>query len=486
MPTDVIDYRQLAHAMMAEAGTNGTRFKAVPSTPTGIPAHGPGGLFSQLGLDSKIFSAMQLPQQGLSGILPVMPTQYTDPLFGIITGVTATTGSNPSGVCDDFPVAGLLKLCTTSLPLGRYGRQTTVIDLDLAGKQINRGEFLDLQILGSPFDNDVGVVPTFPGGANFEGAARTEANKRLLELAVAWSRDFARQVYEGLPTNNLGDGYKEFNGLNALINTGYRDAVTGQACPAADSIIASFGNLDVASNGAQIVRLLAYIYRNLNKIAYEAGLGESKWAIAMPYGLFYELSEIWPCAYMTYRCSVATGSTNFVDADEQVRMRDDMRGDLSARTGQYLLIDGQHVPVVLDDAIREDGTGGGTQVSSIYFIPLTVLGGTRVTYWEYFNYNVTGGARDIARQFAPDHFFSSDDGRFMWTLEPPTKYCIRAAVKMEPRIVLRTPYLAARITNVRYTPLLMPRSPFTDSPYFVDGGNTNYGGYGPSYYRPTA
>lgn len=481
-----INYERLAEAMLAKL--TGSRYKEVSSTPSGVMAHGRGGLFSALGLDQQLFSAMQLPQHGLASVLPVLPTVYTDPLFGIITGVTATTGSDPAGPCSDFPVAGTMKLCTTSLPLGRYGRATTVIDIDEAGKRVNRGDFLDLRVGGDPFkSSDGAMVPTFPGGfGGLDGAARSELWKRLTELAVAFSRDFAYQVYEGNPANNnAGGGYKEFNGLNKLINTGYRDAVAGVACQAADSIVQSFNNLDVASNGAAIVRLISYIWRNLTKLDYETGLATVTRVITMPYSLFYEISEVWPCAYMSYRCNPSSGNTGFISAEEQIKMRDAMRGNLQARTGQYLLIDGQQVDVILDDAIREDGVGGGTQQSSIYFVPLTVLGGTRVTYFEYFDYNAKDGALDFARQMAPDgSYFTRDDGRFMWHVRPPNHFCVQAEVKTEPRIVMRTPFLAARITNVRYTPLLMPRSPFTDSSYFVNGGQTSYPA--PSYYTPTA
>ena len=47
----------------------------------------------------------------------------------IITGVTATSGSEPTGVCDDPPTAGLSKLCTHSFVFGRQSRQSRVFEL---------------------------------------------------------------------------------------------------------------------------------------------------------------------------------------------------------------------------------------------------------------------------------------------------------------------------------------------------------------------
>jgi hypothetical protein len=486
-----IDYQQLAQALLAQQGGGGVRRKAVSSTPTSTYAHGQGGLFSAAGLSRPLFSAMVLPIQGLQSRLPVRYSNETNPLHGIITGVTATTGSNPTGVCDDPPTAGLMKLCTHTFVFGRYSRQSRVFDIDRVGKVTNRGEFSDFQLMGNPFSGDTNIAnaPTIPGFGGGNNPARTEVAKALFELAVSWSRDFANQIYEGNPANNTsGGGYAEFYGLNSLINTGYRDAITGIACAAADSIISSFANQNVATAAATAVRQITYVYRNLNNLAARANLSPVRWVLAMPYALFYELTDVWPCAYLSYRCTnLATGSTNFIDAGDQTEMRDRMRGNLEERTGQYLLIDGQEVPVVLDDAIDEDGVGSGTFVSQIYFVPMTVLGGTPVTYMEYFNYDGPNGPMEMAKYMAPEgSYYTTDGGRFLWHKKPPTNFCVQVAAKTEPRLILETPYLAARLTNIRYTPLLKERSPFTDSSYFVNGGRTDYAGYGPSYYTPTA
>jgi hypothetical protein len=54
--------------------------------------------------------------------------------------------------------------------------------------------------------------------------------------------------------------------------------------------------------------------------------------------------------------------------------------------------------------------------------------------------------------------------------------------KTEPRLLLLTPYLAARLSNVKYLPMEHERSPFTDSSYFADGGRTTQ--TPPSLYSP--
>jgi hypothetical protein len=68
-----------------------------------------------------------------------------------------------------------------------------------------------------------------------------------------------------------------------------------------------------------------------------------------------------------------------------------------------------------------------------------------------------------------DFYQPSGDGRFAWTAVKDG-WCFKIQAKIEPRLVLRTPQLAARIQNVKYTPLQHVRSPDPDSPYFEKGG----------------
>lgn len=476
-----IDYKQLAEAMLA-ARTE----KAVPgTTPTAAMGHGNGGLFSYPGMEKPIFSAMLLPQTGLQSLLPVKPSNTENPVYGILTGVTATTGDEPTGVCDDPPYAGLAKLCKHTFVWGRQSRRSRVYDIDQFGRTTNRGEFNDFELYGNPFAaNPSSQVPTMPG-FNPNAVAQNSVAKALFELGAMWARDFARLIYSGSPANNTaGGGAKYFMGLDTLINTGYTDAETNVACPAADSIVRSFGDLRVESNGQTAINEITYITRNLAYIARNAGLTPATWVIAMRWGLFYELTAIWPCNYLTYRCSNPdtadidpVGSYNTAEA---IRLRDDMRA------GSYLLIDGVKWPVVTDEGITETEPVKGVFESTIYFVPLKVLTNIPVTYMEYFDYNVANGPLDAAKMFAPDgSYFTSDNGRFMWHRKPPTNFCVELLVKTEPRLLLLTPYIAAVLTDVRYSPLLHERESFTDAGYFVNGGGTSRLGYGPSLYKPS-
>jgi len=466
--------------------------KTVPSSSPNVNfAHGPGGLFSHPALEQPLYSAVIAPWTGLQYVLPVRGTVKTDPLYGIVTGVTATTGSEPVGVCDDPPTAGLLKLCMQWYPLARDSRQTSVIDISRGDRITDRGEHTDFIVYGQPFawSKEQSAVPGIPSmGFMFGQGAESEVTKRMVEFMTAWSRDFARIIYTGNPTNNTAQGgYKEPFGMDIILNTGHRDAETAQLCPAADPVVRNFGNLNITgaantANQASLVRLISYIFRNLGQLAAQANLLPVEWVIAMPFGMFYELSEFWPVAYATYRSQQSgTGTTVFVDNMSIENRRDDMRGDMLKRTGQYLLIDGQKIPVVLDDAITETTQANACFSGTMYFVPLRVLGNREATFIEYFDYNQANVLKQAQTMAAADTFSVSDGGRFLIHKKPPTNFCTQLLAVTEWRVVCTTPYLGARITNINYCPLIHERSYDPASNYHQDGGRTSRTG-SPSYF----
>ncbi len=481
-----IDYQKLADAILESRTKEYKAEKAFPSTyaPPGIMAHGRGGLFSTPGMERPIFSAFTLPSAGLQNRLPVRPSNTESPLYGLFTGVTASsaTGSNePVNVCDDPPVSGLAKMMTHTFQWGRFSRMTQVYDITRFNRRNNRAEFADFQFYGNPAGAGDFFTPTTGEGGGNIGAANSDIRKILFELAVAWQRDFARKIYTGNPTNNTaGGGYKEFFGFDYLINTGYKDAETGILAPAADSVIVDFGSADISvagANGTKIVNYITSMVRQLQFIASRTGLDPVTWAVVMPHAMFYEISAIWPCSYQTARCTIGSGTSVEIDRRYLTEMTDQMRGDMVNRTGQYLLVDGAQIQVILDDGITETQSAGGSYTANIYFVPMTVLGGQVVTWMEYLPFDQNGGAMDAARALAPDGmFWTSDNGRFIWHKKPAQNFCVQMLAATEPRIIMLTPHLAGRINNVKYTPLVNFRSwdPANTS-FYVNGGRTTAG-----------
>lgn len=441
-----------------------------PSTPY---LHGPGGLFGVSGIERDLIHT-RLRGNGLAAQLPVNGVQKTDPLFGYISGFNDVSGTVPDGVCDDPETAGAMKTCLQTAPFGRYGFQTRELDITRVGELIDRGEFDDLRLLNDPIAPLLGES-VFPDlNQNAQLSAGAEVLARLLEVGVGFVNRLGRQLYTGSPTNNsANNGYMEFQGLDVLISESKVDAITGTDCPSLDSDVKDFNYtlVDDANADPGIVRVLTTLFRYVNHIASHTGLNPVQWTFAMRTSLFWELTDVWPCDNLTYRCNVtnADGERVFIDGREQVQLRDQMRN------GEYLLIDGMRVPVVLDDFIVEESNADTSSLSSgqfasdIYLVPLTIRGGTPATFFQNFDFRA-GTMRAVVDGRVTSKFWT-DNGRYMWSWDN-NNWCVVWESVTKPRLVLRTPQIAGRLTNVAYAPLQHPRDIHPDDDYFTDGGVT--------------
>lgn len=440
--------------------------------------HGPGGMFGTPGLERNVISTRVQPK-GLLGRLPSRGTTRVEPLFPYISGFLAATGSVADGVCDDPQTAGPTKTCIQTAQFGRYSYQTRPFEINAVGLQTNRGEFLDLDLVNpiiSSTGNSIEAPGTMPGFS-----FNNEVRMRTTEVGVAFQNVLTRQLYTGNPTNNSGGGgYKEFPGLDILIGTTKVDALTGTPCPSLRSDIKDFNYLEVNNNGGQtIVNVLTYMMRMLQWNAERMNFGDVTWDIVMRPQLFNELTAVWPCAYMTYRCEVQpnTQTSLVVNSNDQLAMRDDMRN------GRYLIIDGIRYPVVLDDGIVEENRNDNGAIpitgfaSDIYVVPRTIRNGTMAaTFVEYLDYQADNGLMQslaaLGGSFG-DTFYWTDGGRYAWHRKPPVNWCLQWLAKVEPRVILLTPHLAGRVTNVSYNPLQHERDSIIGDNYFVDGGVEN-------------
>lgn len=492
-----IDYQQLSAHLLANmraiemgqkaAGNGAGLYGYKHTSPSGTPvtsgfAHGSGGLFSTPGVEPDVYSAIPMPLRGLLSLLDFRKSRTTNPLYSILTGVTATTGSEKTNVCDDAPIAGLVKVCNQTSYFGRWERATREYELNNLGRTLDRHDPYDLRLVNNPLSNFGEFLPDVPGGVTAQNMLLSEVNKLKFELLVSFARDHARQIYSGSPTlNTAGGGSQQLVGLDIQINTGKVDAIANVACPAADSIIMAH-NYGLIGSSPDVVGVFTNMYHALKQNAMITGLDPVRWVLAMRPQLFYELTAVWPCAYLTYRCLATTATINgMVDMREAVALRDAMR------QGSYLLIDGEQVPVVQDMAITEENEGSAAAInqgqfaSDAYFIPMTVLGGTPVTYMEYFDLDNPEIRAALGDLRLGSQFWTTNGGAILWTFKPPRNWCVQWQIKMEPRLVLRTPFVAGRITDLRYEPLRHDRDVFPTDPYFTDGGQ-NSRAPGGSYY----
>lgn len=440
-------------------------------------SHGPGGNLTYPGVDMDVFHTV-VGSQGLLGQLPVRPSLYANPLYEVIVGVGADSGSEKDEPCDDAVTAGLATSGILTSVFGRYERQTPELEINRIGLLNDRADPMDLRLVGSPMADQLGGLfgarnPAVPGDV-----LRNEISRKMWELNTSLHNLLSQQLYSGSPANNsAAGGYKEWTGLDVLINTGHRDAITGATLPSVDSLVMDFNYQNVDDSGPDIVDALTWAFFTRRDLAIRTGLNPVRWVFAMRPELFRVLTSVWPCAYFTYQCNLSANDQARVNIDgtAQSRMRDDMWN------GRYLLIDGERVEVVLDDGIAQDtqttngNVGPAEFASTIYIVPMSVLGGRAVTYLEHMDYNNA----DLQAAIREGMALVRVDGPWL-TVPKQKNYCIQWQTKIEPRIVMRTPWLAARLDNVVASPLLRTRSPFPGDPYNVGGGTTSRPG--PSYY----
>lgn len=430
-------------------------------TTAGAQLHGPGGLLSTPGMNRQIVNAMIMPR-GLAGRIPVVKSIDTNEIYPILTGLLATTGDEPTEACAAWPTVGQFKVCRQTFPFGQQGRQSQVLNVKYAGQIVNRGEFRDNVLLGAP--NMTPAANVVPGPINWANALRTEYEKKIAELFAGYYRDYARNIYTGNAGTTAGSqGYQQYNGLDRQVQTAKRDAITGVACAAVDSMVLDFNGASINTAGGTIYALLANAVNNLERFSEQLSM-EVKWVLTMRFGAWQVLTSIWPCIYATVGCPGGT-TVRTASLEEQVEMRDRIRNT------RMLPIEGKMYEVIIDDAIPETVAAGGvvgTYQSDMYFLPLTVNGQPSL-FWEYFDMNEQAVA--AANAMAPGGFFNVlDNGRFLFVRQSPTHTCVQVEIIERPRLILLTPFLAAKFENLRYTYSIHERDAFPDETYFVNGG----------------
>ena len=479
MPTMTLDQFTPEQLEAIVAYNKAVGSKTVSGTPTSYLLHGSGGLLTTPGVDQQIFATVVRPE-GIISALNWYPTEFTNPLFSIITGVRADTGSERSTVCGDCLVAGIKKVCTQTAVFGKYCRETREFNVNTLGARLNRHDPDDLRLVNPIFAGNK-LTPNI-GGLN---PLANDIAQAFVEVAISFERLLSRQLWIGNPANNNGTAYMEFPGLEILVGTGKVDALDSTSCPSVNSDIKDYNYQDVCTGTPSLVEVLTYLYRYLAKNSRTMGMDPVDFRWVMREELFYELTSCWPCTYLSFRCT--TRDTALIDPMPQfdttdaIAMRDDMRN------GRYLLVDGKQIPVLLDDGIPEDTNVNNANLqpgefsSDIYLLPFSAMGGRVPTlYGEHFDFNIgQGWLRQAPGALAADDYFASDAGMFAWTYSRLNN-CILWLAEIQPRVILRTPYLAGRVNNVKYSPLQHTREPFPEDGYFVDGGRTTTSA--PSYY----
>lgn len=421
--------------------------KEASTTVPQTPVHGPGGMLGFYGANPEIVSAMAKPS-GLYEVLVNTPggvrlSQFEQEKYLILTGQTAGSGSNPVAPCDDSPVAGLLKTCAQLFPFGRISQDSRTITLDQANLLLDRSEPLDYRLANQPMAAVDPIVPSSPAQM-----FQSDQAKAVLEMGNEFERRISPKVWTANPSNNTGsNGYMEPYGLQFLIQTGWRDVVTTTACPAADPLYYNF-NANVTADSAATVRRFVNVFRDRRRLAEKLGLSGVVFAWVMPQALLDQLADIWPCNWPGTGCTVPSNTAKNMDVRWMQETADGMR------SGRYLPIDGVNVPVIVDDTLPETYVDGDTYTSDAYLLPMQVpaLTGSngRAIFLEFADMRKSLAAELGSEFILPGQFEVRGGGRFLVFKKGAKNVCVQFGMVARWRLVVRTPFLCARIANLSY------------------------------------
>lgn len=400
------------------------------------------GAFSAPGVRPDRFSTFARPRSMLSLLRP-QKSDFINEIVEIVTGQTASTTVNATGWCADGALAGVLKTCQQTYAMGNFKMRSRIIPLQEVGQLKNRADIPGMILNNPPQEN-----PLMPEMFYRLTDDRSQLQYAFFLLGNAIGRSMEVELWRGVAgtDTSISGWWRDFNGLDSLIKTGYVDVLTGIACPAADSTVRSW-NADIGATvgGSNIVQAFSDIYYGKNDLAEMVGMSGVTWAWVMRKEQFRALAEVWSCQYSTYRCqSTNAGQPIMITGEETNRLR------LEMQNGQYLLIDGIQVPVVFSDGILLERLGSGTpnvMRADAYLLPISWNGRDliRLEYHDMGNQY----AAEMANMVYPSAQFINN-GLYMLT-KNERDGCVEFTVSSKMRLFLETPFLSARIDDISFS-----------------------------------
>ncbi len=440
-----------------------------------------GGLFGTVQGESMLVNALVGPK-GMEEQLMWVPTKVEKKFTDAITG-TIETGGNQSTVCGDCKTIDL-KGCTQFYPLGRFCAQTPEEQFDNLG--LMEVETVPVRAL---FGNITG-----PSGDVIIPMGQPISDRFYIDVRMVgylMRKILGGLIWNGDPANST-KAYKEFKGLEMIVNTGKFDALTDLACPALDSFLLNVNSNAWTNDGTYAIR--AWFARAVQQFSYRAEGAGLDWDtaqmfIVMTQNMWETVARVYACAGLDL-CANNGSDANIsvsISADESVRRYEELL------TKKALPILGRWYPVVIDNMMDETDNGNGTYTSDIYFLT-TRINGEDVMYGEYQDFSQTfaSAAAELTRIFGSGNsdIAWTDGGRYA-LLKSQVRGCFDIQAILKPRIIARAPFLAGRIQNALAQPV---STGFPDSDTFTEGRTAAplewlYPGYDPApghFFNPNA
>lgn len=420
------------------------------------------GLFTRPGTRPERFSTLTRPYT-LAQTLPLQASEYTDELIEVMTGVTASAGTNADGFCGNPPTVGIAKTARQVYRWGDYYVKTNINSIPQIGQLRNRAD-----VAGQILNAAAGENPFVPDILRRMTDTRDQLAYEFWLVGVSLERSLERVLVVGnradTGTSREHGFITEFNGLSSYIKTGYTDVDTGVLAPALDSAVVNW-NASISSTvgGRNFAQALADTWFGLTQRAQQMGMPGVQWVLVMRADLFKAAVEQLACTYQIMRCNFAGSSDgNRQNVSETRALYDGMM------TGQYLMAEGDRIPVVFSDGMVRETVANNTYKGDMYFVPVSWQG-RNLTYMEYFN---------LGNQYAQSYanYLGNDtqvlnNGLYRVGMRS-TGLCKEYHFASRMRLIMETTWLAGRIDGIQYSFLAPIRDALPGDSFYANGGIT--------------
>lgn len=460
---------------LSKAGvlSTGAKHDTSSATPSATPPHGPWpgsntqfGIFSTPGVRPGVWNAT--PRlRGIGDYIPMFKSTIMNELIEVATGVTVGTGTNQTSACVVGPKPGQLKAAQIAATFGIIHMSTKIFDVTQAGMRRNRSDVDREMYNGLRTQNRwLPEVTQETPSRVFNSALYSE----LLAMGINLERSINQVHFVGVAgteDNTYLGVARQWNGLDALIKTGWVDNVSGAAAPALDATITNF-NANVSGGtdafGRGIVAATVDEYYSLTDRMSALGI-VPEYAVVGRADALRALANSWACSYGTDRCYNAAAGTPITRSSDQVQ-----RNFEEIMANRYLPMDGVNVPFIIDDAIPRQTLGNNYYQSDLYFVMLRG-NGIPTLFGEYFDMNNAEAMEIVNFGGMADDTTTFNDGLYRM-FKRVTGGCREYDFYARPRLITTTPFAHGRVDNIFYRADFRMTDPIPGQSAYVNGGNT--------------